>query len=142
MTTAALPRSSPSRSLPRRVLALIDDHALRETLVRGLGRHGMEVVAVSSLSGLKALETHTAPDAGGVHVVLVDVPQGAPTQSLALLERLRGEGNAIPAVCLVSPSDSAAVSRRNTDGRLVAIVKPIDLAELASDLQRLAKGDA
>ena len=130
---ASTPWLRPQR-LPR-VLAVVDDPRLRDALVRGLGRHQLEVVAITAESALHALEEHRAPDAGGVDVVLVDVPQGPDPRALNVLRQVGREGDGVPTLGLASPQDASTVGGG-------ALLKPIDMAELASELTRRARREA
>ncbi len=124
---SSTPWLRPQR-LPR-ILAVVDDARLREALVRGLERHKLEVVAISAESALHALEVHRAPDAGGVDVVLVDVPQGPDARALNVLRQVATAGDGVPTLGLASPQDAGRVGPD-------VLLKPIDMAELASELGR------
>ena len=137
--TAHLP-SSYSSAATRRVLVVADDSRLRDTLLRGLYRHGFDVVAVSTGNELdKIVASLAASEPPESDVVLVDVPNGPDVVALNTLQRLRAKGVALSIICLASASDARAVSAAADLRVATVLVKPIDLNELAAELRRAAR---
>lgn len=117
-----------------RVLAVVQDERLRDTLDRGLGRHGF---GFTPAQDPEAVANHFSADAPPeFDVVLFDLQPQLVARTQSAVRKLRQTGNGVPAAVLVSAS--LASSLPPDPAIQLVLVKPIDLAELALELRRLA----
>lgn len=117
-----------------RVLAVISDERLRQTLDRGLERHGFGFTTAAQPEAVHAyFDGASAPE---FDVMLFDVPAPLAARTQQAVRQLRRAGVEIPAACLVGAN---VVSAFPPDPSIqLVLIKPIDLAELALELRRLA----
>jgi DNA-binding response OmpR family regulator len=114
-----------------RVLALEDDAASRELLLRQLMSHGMEVVLVrDGLDGLARLETYV-PD-----VILCDVAMpGLDGLEFVKAVKAKKETQQIPVILLSANDDPATMTRGLDAGAHLYLQKPFRLDHLVAKIK-------
>ena len=118
--------------LPRRLLIVDDDAAVRTSLCEALSGNGaMEVFAVDGAHEALALMDRVRPD-----VILSDVrmPQ---MDGLAFLRLLRQRAPALDVILMTAYDDMGTVITAMREGAVEFVVKPIDLHDIRAVLDRV-----
>lgn len=122
------------QSAKNRVLAVVEDERLRDTLDRGLARHGFGFTTAAQPEAVHAYFDGAADPE--FDVLLFDVQPHLAPRTHQAVRQLRRAGVTTPAACLVSAN---LVSAFPLDQAIqLMLIKPIDLAELALELRRLS----
>ena len=116
---------------------ITDNTRLRETLTRGLNRHKFEVLAAANQAEAEALTRAPASQPAKVHVLLLDVPDGAASVAARTLNGILASGLDVPVVAIAAPGDHGVLEMSPATRKATVLIKPIDLAELAAELARL-----
>lgn len=116
-----------------RILVVEDDDLIARGVVAGLRAHGFTADRVSTASHAEMACEHTHCDA-----VVLDL--GLPDEDgLALLERMRTRGSALPVLLLTARDAVEDRVRGLQSGADDYLVKPFDLGELAARLHALIR---
>lgn len=124
------PRLLFEASLPRRVLVVDDDDAIRRSLARSLGESYDVLLAQSAEQVLGSL-VEQSPD-----VVLTDVRMPG-MDGIELLTTIRARAPGVDVVVMTAHEDMATVARTMREGAFDFLVKPLKQTELISVLDRL-----
>lgn len=120
-----------------RVLLVDDDEFVREVMTLVLEDRGAHVIGAHSVADAVAALKRESPD-----VVVSDL--GMPNEDgYALIKKIRAlradEGGDVPAVALTGYVRRGDATRTLVEGYQAHFCKPVDAAELAATIQRLAR---
>lgn len=125
--------------LPRRVLVIDDEAAIRQAVAGLLQAHGLSVDAVASEADAEAVLTHAANGSTPVEVLLCDVRLADGADGLAAAQRLRARFGPGLQVLLITGETAPQRQRQMRDSGLQVLLKPVAADRLLQALASLTR---
>ncbi len=127
--------------LPRRVLLLDDEAAIRQAVSGLLHAHGVAIDAVSGEAEAEAVLAHAAHGASPVEVLLCDVRLADGADGLAAAQRLRARFGPGLQVMLITGETAPQRQQQMRDSGLQVLLKPVAADRLLQALASLSQLD-
>ena len=127
--------------LPRRVLVIDDEAAIRQAVAGLLQAHGLSVDAVASEADAEAVLAHAAHGSTPVEVLLCDVRLADGADGLAAAQRLRARFGPGLQVLLITGETAPQRQRQMRDSGLQVLLKPVAADRLLQALASLTRHD-
>lgn len=137
----ATARPGTALPLPRRVLLLDDEAAIRQAVSGLLHAHGVTIDAVSGEAEAEAVLAHAAEGSSPVEVLLCDVRLAEGADGLAAAQRLRARFGPDLHVMLITGETAPQRQQQMRDSGLQVLLKPVAADRLLQALASMAQLD-